>query len=680
MIKLDKYEWLFASLVIIICAVMAYGVLASQLGFYWDDWPMVWLVDTERTASLYPYQAGDRPVHSYLYEFGFNTFGTYPPGWHIAGLFIRISSGLVLLAGLRKLWPERRLGTLMIALFTVIYPGFSQQPNAQIYFVNLSTVLAMMLSFTFTVYAIKSDNRLSSIVYSVIAMVTGLLYVVLFEYFLGLELLRLLLIWYMSQDVSDRPLSRERILSTIKRGAPYLVIALAFFIWRTFIFSATREETNVSISIIGRFQENPIRALVMPIDMFKDFLDTVLFAWFAPLHNMLTTDEPSSLVRLAPLAISMAFVLVTIGIIVAYRNIFRSQSQHTDEMDRRWAVRLIIAGIIAFPAALILVHVSGHSVTLADTSDRYTLPTLIPVAIIIVGSVYLITNVKLRVWVLAFLAGISVCTQFLNTSFYADEYARIKEMWWQAAWRMPQVEQGTMLVIDDIDQAINYNFTGRDYNIYGAANLIYQYDSNMDFVKGSYLDDKVVNRMQAGTIILRSFHHIDFTDDYNNSLIVVRQDNACVRVIDNERLELPTGASSDLVIASDFSQVGRIMTEAEPAMPSESIFGAEPAHGWCYYFEKADLARQMGEYEQVVELFNQAQNQNLSPNNATELYPFIESYIVLGKIDDAQTLVDQALADSKLINPEANYKVSTSICAMLNRLEATETFSSIRCS
>ena len=28
----------------------------------------------------------------------------------------------------------------------------------------------------------------------------------------------------------------------------------------------------------------------------------------------------------------------------------------------------------------------------------------------------------------------------------------------------------------------------------------------------------------------------------------------------------------------------------------------EPSHGWCYYFERADLARQMGDWEKVAEL------------------------------------------------------------------------------
>jgi len=38
-----------------------------------------------------------------------------------------------------------------------------------------------------------------------------------------------------------------------------------------------------------------------------------------------------------------------------------------------------------------------------------------------------------------------------------------------------------------------------------------------------------------------------------------------------------------------------------PVMP-EDIFGKEPPHTWCYYYEKAELARQAGDWEQVAKL------------------------------------------------------------------------------
>jgi hypothetical protein len=36
--------------------------------------------------------------------------------------------------------------------------------------------------------------------------------------------------------------------------------------------------------------------------------------------------------------------------------------------------------------------------------------------------------------------------------------------------------------------------------------------------------------------------------------------------------------------------------------PPEHIYGEEIARGWCYYYEQADLARQVGDWERVTAL------------------------------------------------------------------------------
>ena len=59
------------------------------------------------------------------------------------------------------------------------------------------------------------------------------------------------------------------------------------------------------------------------------------------------------------------------------------------------------------------------------------------------------------------------------------------------------------------------------------------------------------------------------------------------------------------------------------------IFGAEPEKSWCYYFEKAELARQQGNWQRIVELGDQASvtDKQFQRSNVTELMPFIEGYL-----------------------------------------------------
>ncbi len=111
-------------------SVLTYGLLIPGLGFYWDDLPMIWLVNTEGIDALGSYTAIDRISLGFVYALGFTLFNTNPLGWHLARLLLRVLGGLVLLWGIRKLWPNCHFGTTMMALLFVIYPGFSQQSNA----------------------------------------------------------------------------------------------------------------------------------------------------------------------------------------------------------------------------------------------------------------------------------------------------------------------------------------------------------------------------------------------------------------------------------------------------------------------------------------------------------------------------------------------------------------------
>jgi hypothetical protein len=56
------------------------------------------------------------------------------------------------------------------------------------------------------------------------------------------------------------------------------------------------------------------------------------------------------------------------------------------------------------------------------------------------------------------------------------------------------------------------------------------------------------------------------------------------------------------------------------------VYGSEPVHGWCYYFQKADLARQMGDWKTVTQLGDAAFALKDYPNDPVERFVFIEGY------------------------------------------------------
>jgi hypothetical protein len=102
--------------------------------------------------------------------------------------------------------------------------------------------------------------------------------------------------------------------------------------------------------------------------------------------------------------------------------------------------------------------------------------------------------------------------------------------------------------------------------------------------------------------------------------------------------------------------------QANPArgnIPASDIFGPEPEHGWCFYFQKADLARQVGDWERVAALGDEAQAHdfnmtNTQSNTPQEWIPFIEGYAHVGRWKDAQEISQLVLA--------ANPKMDARVC------------------
>ena len=77
------------------------------------------------------------------------------------------------------------------------------------------------------------------------------------------------------------------------------------------------------------------------------------------------------------------------------------------------------------------------------------------------------------------------------------------------------------------------------------------------------------------------------------------------------------------------------------------IFGAEPPHTWCYYFEKADLARQLQDWQSVLQLEKQAREHGFTPKFGPEYVPFIEA--ADGVILSGTSGVDESLVTGETL-------------------------------
>jgi hypothetical protein len=79
-------------------------------------------------------------------------------------------------------------------------------------------------------------------------------------------------------------------------------------------------------------------------------------------------------------------------------------------------------------------------------------------------------------------------------------------------------------------------------------------------------------------------------------------------------------------------------------IPPAAIFGQEPPHGWCYYYEKADLAGQYQRWDEVTVLWREAGDRGLRAANGVELLPFISAFAMHDDWEEARLLTMEAKA------------------------------------
>jgi len=60
---------------------LIYGVFVTSLGFYWDDWPVVWVYNAFGSPGVAAYFAGQRPAYGWVIAHVAQMLGIAPVGW-----------------------------------------------------------------------------------------------------------------------------------------------------------------------------------------------------------------------------------------------------------------------------------------------------------------------------------------------------------------------------------------------------------------------------------------------------------------------------------------------------------------------------------------------------------------------------------------------------------------------
>ncbi len=633
--KYAQKSW-FYPLVVLLVMLLAYGTQIVRLGFYWDDWQALFLSKLGSASAYWEYYFSDRPFSAWTYILSVPLLGTSPLPWQLFTLLLRWSSVIAFCWALSGIWPQRIRQIRWIGILLALYPGFTQQAVSVAYSQHFISYALFTLSLGLMVWALRKPEHY--FLFTALALLTALLELATMEYFFGLELLRPYILWIMLQSRREKKTGIFK--EWLKHWAPYLVVLIIFASWRFFLYPRllAGEDEN-QVLFLGSLMSSPVSALLqMGQRILQDGIHLFLFVWANTI--LPATIELNARAALFSWFLGLAAAVILVWYDRASRPTASDQIPYEDDFYRQAA----LLGLLGILLGGLPVWITERQVIVGMWSDRFALaPMLGAVVLVVVLVDWFIQDRQRSAILLAVLAGLSISVNIRNTNKYRLNWDIQRDYYWQMVWRAPALQPGTAVL------GPKYPFgLVADYSVAYAFNILYadKFDVKNTpywFLAGPWDIAKDDPALLTGIPIKDQLRNVAFNSSTLNSLGVgFKPGRGCLLVLDSVYQLAPqiTPEEATLFPISHPQQI--LATSGIEFSPSMQIFGKEPPHNWCYFFQKADLARQNGDWQGIIDLAQQAEQLGLKPAYSPELLPFIEAYVHLGNWEQAVAATIQA--------------------------------------
>jgi len=656
-VKTKSLSSLAFPLALLALLVLSFGLLIPWLGFFWDDWPAIMVARLQGIQGYRAFYEIDRPYSVWTYMLTVPILGVRPLAWHLFALLLRWVTALGLWWSLRLLWPKRAQAVNWIVVLFAIYPVFDLQPIAVTFVPHWITYA---LFFASTVAMLLSQRRPQRYaILLVVGLLTQAAHLLTLEYFTALELLRPYLLWIVhsdSQSSDPRLEKRTALLLVLRRWLPYLLVLLAYLVYR-FTFFRLASEDAAELVLVQTLAREPLSGITQLLGLaVPDLLYTLFGAWSKTLDW--TRVDLSQPIGLFSLGMSALVAILTA--------IYLQRSSARDSQSNgKWTRQAMLLGILVLLLGPLPVWMIGKQVVGGLFNSRYALGALFGASLLVVAFLeWLQAGRAQKAILIAVLAGLAAGQHLRTANDYRWSWIKQTQFYWQLHWRAPALQPGTVILSDgEIFPYVGINATS------AAINLLYPLPGGTTELRYWFSDlhrefgMRNVEAMDSGLPVQRQVRSYWYNGSSQDSLAIYYQPEGgrCLWVLspqDGENPELPEITVKALPAAN----LARIGLEASPGYPPEAIFGREPEHNWCYIYQKAELARQMDDWKTVVGLADEALAKGFAPNHPQEWLPFIEAYAYTGRWQQA---LDRSLGAWRV-----DHDLSPRLCQLWQSLEA----------
>lgn len=633
--------------ILLLAAFLAYGLFFWRHGFYWDDLPITWIRYELGREALTRYFSTARPVWAVLYQVTTTFLPPLPMLWQVVSILWRWLGAVLLWQFVRKLWKGREGMAALTALLFLLYPGFNLQWAAFLTTHFWIVVCFFLASYLLTLRALQDGSRYW--LFTLTAMLLSALNLWMLEYFYSLEFIRLAVIFYALWRSAAPP---ETFASTARRSLllwlPYLLVFTANVLYRMFVFTNTAYQ-NVFFAELRAHPLNAVFRLAAKI------LSDLWLASGRAFGTIFLFPHPALDGKLTVLMYAVVVILTAGLAFFLLRRFVRPPGSRSAAL---WAMGMGLAAMLLSGGPYWL---ASLEISLAFPASRFTMSFMLGVSLFVAGLLELMPrrlSLALAVTVVALSAGRQV---MLGESFLKDWQSQ-RSLFWQMFWRAPALKPDTLILMNE--ELAYY----ADNSISAAVNWIYDPAARAEDI--NYVLFYPTNRLGRSLSSLTedvpvhySYIAGDFNGNTSDTLAFYYHPPACLRLLepdlDPQNRLIP--AESLMREASALSNAARIIPDGQVQMPP--LYFPEPPHGWCYYFQKADLARQVKDWAEVARLGDIAFQLDDYPNDPLERFVFIEGYAHVGQWD-------KALEYSRVSYRVSKEYVAPLLCRLWKRIEA----------
>ncbi|HMS00426.1 MAG TPA: hypothetical protein PKE62_14330 [Anaerolineales bacterium] len=652
----------FPQITLLLVAILAYGLLIPRLGFYWDDLPISWIRYQLGAEALTRYFSTNRPVWGLLYQVTTSVIPDEPIYWQIFALIWRWLGAVIVFAIVEKLWKGKPRLALGVALLFLVYPGFAQQWSAFLYSHFFIVLFFFLLSYLLMLRVMQEPNRYWKL--TALGLLFSALNLWMMEYFYVLELMRVGVI--LTALRGEAMSLRERAMRTFKLWLPYLIVFILAILSRLFIFN----NQVYGIGLGDSLKSAPLETIINLARNIRFTLTLVLRDAWMQVTQLPNIASAESILNSYYVVVALAVLVLVAGLLLtlreenpqqqdsrAQRRYFASLSMTSDSL---WMIGLGIFTLLLSGWPFWLV---GFVPSLAWPASRFTLPFMFGVSLLFAGIINLIPWERIRIALLVSLVAFAVGKQFLTANEYAQDWQTQKDLFWQLAWRAPSIAPDTAIIMNE--GALEYY---ADNSLSPVVNWVYAPEKrgeDIDYVllyPTTRLRSDALPKLEPDLPIFTEYLAGQFHGNTSQALAIYFMPPGCMRILDPDvdRVNRSIPEQSLMRFASRLTNYELISSESISQMPKP--YYPEPTHGWCYYFQKADLARQFKQWDEVVSLGDAAFDEGLGPADPSERFVFIEGYAHVGDWSRAVELSAESFSESELM--------SAPLCRLWERVEA----------